>query len=141
MPRNDDLYSQVFGPDDPSRGPQSIGQLIRYHRERQGWSQEEFGYKLKGMVDQARISLWERDLATPRKSRLLEIARLFGISPKELTDATRTSHGSFTFDYDNRYLDAFDDVQKVNDPKVTELFIRIVAAIASLIHLMHRKNT
>jgi transcriptional regulator with XRE-family HTH domain len=136
-----DLYSQVFEPDDPARGPQSIGQLIRYHREKRGWSQEEFGYKLKGMVDQARISLWERDLAAPRKSRLLEIARLFGVSAQEFTEAERFSHGTTTFNYDNRYLDAFDDVLKVDDPKVTELFIRIVAAVASLIRLMHRKST
>jgi transcriptional regulator with XRE-family HTH domain len=136
-----DLYSQFFEPDDPARGPQSIGQLIRYHREKHGWSQEAFGYKLKGMVSQARVSLWERDEATPRKSRLLEIAKLFGIPVTDFTEAARFSHGSMTFDYDNRYLDAFDEVAKVGDPKVTELFIRIVSAIAGLIRLMHRKST
>lgn len=140
MPK--DFASQIWE-DDSSlpRGPQSLGQIIRYYRERNNWSQQDLGDRLKPRVDQSNISKWEADTQGPRRGRLIEMARLFGISADELYNASGFTHGGKVFNFDRRYLDAYDTVDRLGDKEVLSLFVRIVVALASLLKLVSRNSS
>lgn len=127
-------------PYDPT-SPTSLGQLIRYRRERKGWSQQDLGNKFQPPVDQSRISKWEADESKPRKERLIQMARLFGVASVEFLDAERFTHGGKPLGKkDYRYFDAYDDVDRLGDPKVRQLFVRIVVALAALVKLVAEKR-
>lgn len=137
-PVPDDLSSQFWGGASKS-GPQSLGQLIRYYRERKHLSQEELGNLLIPKVDQSRVSKWEQDQSVPRKERLIQLAKLYGIAATELMDAQRFTHGGKSFSFDRRYLDAYDDVARLGDGEILNLFVRLVQGIAALLKLVLRK--
>jgi transcriptional regulator with XRE-family HTH domain len=140
--RMTNFRDQFYGKDNNNLpGPQTLGDLIRYYRERKGWSQQELGDKLQPRVDQSRISKWEKNEAQPRKERLIGMAKLFGIHAGELMDAERFTHGAKVLGrMDRRYLDAYDDVARLGDGKVLNLFVRIVTALAALLKMVAEKR-
>ena len=63
----------------------TLGQRICQYRKQLNISQEELGDRL-GVSRQA-VSKWETDLSAPDMNNLLALAREFGISVAELTEA------------------------------------------------------
>lgn len=122
-------------------GPQSLGDLLRYYRERKGWSQQDLGNRLEPRVDQSRVSKWEQNESKPRKERIIQMARLFGVASVELLDAERFTHGAKVLGkLDRRYLDAYDDIARIGDGKILNVFVRIVVALAALVKMAAEKR-
>ena len=55
-----------------------IADMIKQHRERKGYSQEEFARKMN--VSQSAVSDWEKGVTTPRPARLQKIASALDIN-------------------------------------------------------------
>lgn len=63
----------------------TMGELIRYHRERLELSQEELGNKLDPPVKKAAINKWEKGtVENIKRTHIQQLARLFELSPCEL---------------------------------------------------------
>jgi DNA-binding XRE family transcriptional regulator len=62
--------------------PETLGTRIKAVRTAWDWSQEQFAHALQ--VDQASISLWERDRIVPSGSATVALACLFGCSIRAL---------------------------------------------------------
>ena len=60
----------------------SLGEKIRYYRNIKGWSQADMAYKLD--ISLPAYSKIERNITDVNYSRLVQIAKLFGISVSEL---------------------------------------------------------
>lgn len=63
----------------------TMGDKIKYHRERLGLTQEELGAKLPSPVKKAAVMKWEKgNVENIKRSNILKMAELFDISPCEL---------------------------------------------------------
>lgn len=63
----------------------TMGELIRYHRERLELSQEELGKKLDPKVKKAAINKWEKGtVENIKRTHIQQLAKLFGLNPCEL---------------------------------------------------------
>lgn len=138
-------FSDQFYGKDKLPGPQTLADLIRYYRERKGWSQQDLGNHLTPPVDQSRISKWESNdpqtSSRPRRERLIQMAKLFGVAPVELLDAERFTHGAKVLGkLDRRYLDAYDDIARLGDGRILNIFVRIVVALASLVMMVAERR-
>ena len=55
----------------------TVGESIRFYREKQGLSMEELGRKLQ--VSQQTVALWETDKTLPTAENLLRLREIFGV--------------------------------------------------------------
>lgn len=63
----------------------TMGELIRYHRKRLEWSQEELGNRLNPQVNKAAINKWENGtVENIKRTHIQQMAGFFGLSPCEL---------------------------------------------------------
>ncbi|MCM1119335.1 MAG: helix-turn-helix domain-containing protein [bacterium] len=63
----------------------TMGDKIKYHREKLGLTQEELGAKLPSPVKKAAVMKWEKgNVENIKRSNILKMAELFEISPCEL---------------------------------------------------------
>ena len=63
----------------------TMGECIRYHRKLHGLTQAELGMKLAPSVNRAAINKWETGIVENiRRSYIVQMAEMFGISPEEL---------------------------------------------------------
>lgn len=63
----------------------TMGELIRYHRKRLEWSQEELGNKLNPPVNKAAINKWENGtVENIKRTHIQQMANFFELSPCEL---------------------------------------------------------
>lgn len=63
----------------------TMGDKIKYYRERLGLTQEELGAKLPSPVKKAAVMKWEKgNVENIKRSNILKMAELFEISPCEL---------------------------------------------------------
>lgn len=68
----------------------TIGKRIKGLRERNGYTQAEFG-KLLGLSDKA-VSTWENDIKVPRMNTLQKIADIFNVSTSYLVGEKENKH-------------------------------------------------
>lgn len=63
----------------------TMGNKIKYYREKLGLTQEELGAKLPSPVKKAAVMKWEKgNVENIKRSNILKMAELFEISPCEL---------------------------------------------------------
>lgn len=63
----------------------TMGDKIKYYREKLGLTQEELGAKLPSPVKKAAVMKWEKgNVENIKRSNILKMAELFEISPCEL---------------------------------------------------------
>lgn len=63
----------------------TMGDKIKYYREKLGLTQEELGAKLPSPVKKAAVMKWEKgNVENIKRSNILKMAELFDISPCEL---------------------------------------------------------
>ena len=63
----------------------TMGELIRYHRKRLEWSQEELGNRLNPQVNKAAINKWENGtVENIKRTHIQQMAGFFGLSSCEL---------------------------------------------------------
>lgn len=63
----------------------TMGDKIKYYREKIGLTQEELGAKLPHPVQKAAVGKWENgNVENIKRSNIQQMAKLFGISPCEL---------------------------------------------------------
>ena len=103
----------------------SIGDNIRYYRNLKGWSQEIMADKLN--VSLPTYSRIERNINTVPFKRILQLSKIFGITPSELVNIGKTK----------------DDPQKeVQELKkiIAEKEQKIMSLQQKIIELMEGKN-
>ena len=68
----------------------TVGESIRYYREKQGLSLEELGRKLQ--VSQQTVALWETDKTLPTVENLLRLREIFGVPVDAILTASSIPH-------------------------------------------------
>jgi transcriptional regulator with XRE-family HTH domain len=138
-----DFYLQVWEGDGERKGgsdsePRTLGFLIKFHRERQGITQEQLARTLG--TNQTRISQWETDAARPRRPALLRLAKALNVSADQLAHASSFTFPGRDFAFDPDYFSAYDRVSKLG-PGALSRFIRIVVLLADLLLYVTRRRT
>lgn len=103
-------------------------------RKKNGWSQEELGYKLE--VSRQTISKWESGQTTPELEKLRNLAKIFEISVDELiSDDTEDN-------IDRKQVLENNKISKKKKSKLIEiiLYLLVVAILFYLILVIYRYN-
>lgn len=103
----------------------TMGELIRYHRERLNLSQEELGNKLNPKVKKAAINKWEKGtVENIKRTHIQQLATIFELPPYELMafDSTPQSNTK-----EKELLDLFQLLNKEGQEEV----LKYVAYISS----------
>lgn len=103
----------------------TMGELIRYHRERLELSQEELGKKLDPEVKKAAINKWEKGtVENIKRTHIQQLAKLFGLNPCELM-----SFGSEPVNNSeqNELLELFQSLNKDGQEEVLKYVVYIAS--------------
>jgi transcriptional regulator with XRE-family HTH domain len=103
----------------------SIGDNIRYYRNLKGWSQEVMADKLN--VSLPTYSRIERNINTVPFKRIVQLAKVFGITPSQLVAIGKTKDDS---------QKEVEDLRKI----ITEKEQKIMSLQQKIIELMENKK-
>jgi transcriptional regulator with XRE-family HTH domain len=75
-------------------GPAGLGELLRQHRERRGWSQEELSARVEPVVSTNTISNLERGRTRPYRHTLAALCDALGLDAAERQQVEAAWHAS-----------------------------------------------
>lgn len=103
----------------------TMGELIRYHRERLELSQEELGNRLDPKVKKAAINKWEKGtVENIKRTHIQQLAELFDLSPCELMSFGSQQNSN---DEQNELIELFSNLNKEGKEEI----LKYAAYIAS----------
>ena len=107
-----------------------IGKFIAECRKQKNLTQMQLAEKL-GITDKA-ISKWERGIAMPDTSIMLELCDILGISVNELLNGEKIDMENNTEKNEQLLLDMAKEIEKKNKTIWTNMLVIMIASMAAL---------